>query len=116
MNSPSDDASLAPQSSRKIFWLVSPLAAMALFYVFCGFYSVQPIGALPEGSTAIVWRNTGEPFFNSPDALCLERMGGVSLMCRGMAMSQAPIDRIVVRLPFIELAYLQSTDGQSFDR
>jgi hypothetical protein len=81
----------------------------------CGFYSVQPIGALPEGGTAVVWRNNGEPFFNSPDALCLERMGGVSLMCRGMAMAAAPTDRIIFRLPYLPLAYSMSTGGQSFD-
>lgn len=86
------------------------------FYSFFGFYSVQPIGALPEGGTALVWRGEGEPFFNSADALCLERTGGVSLLCRGMAMGQAPTDRIVLRLPYQEWAYMASTDGQTFDR
>jgi hypothetical protein len=88
----------------------------ALFYLFCGFYTVQPIGALPEGRTAIVWRASGEPFFNSPDALCLQRMGEVSLLCRGMAMSQAPTDRIILRLPYQRWAYTASTGGQEFDR
>jgi hypothetical protein len=94
--------------------LVAALAGA--FYFFCGFYTIQPIGALPDGATAIVWRASGEPFFNSPDALCLERMGGVSLLCRGMAMSQAPTDRIIMRLPYQGWAYRQSTDGQEFDR
>lgn len=92
------------------------VAFVALFYFFCGFYTVQPIGALPDGATAIVWRESGEPFFNSPDALCLERMGGVSLLCRGMAMGQAPTDRIILRLPYQGWAYRQSTGGQEFDR
>jgi hypothetical protein len=94
------------------------LAAMVGFYTFLGLYSVQPIGALPEpdGATAIVWREGGEPFFNSADALCLERMGGVSLLCRGMAMGQAPIDRFVLRLPYMRWAYLASTGGQEFGR
>jgi hypothetical protein len=86
------------------------------FYLFCGFYTVQPIGALPEGGTAIVWRAGDEPFFNSPDALCLERMGAVSLLCRGMAMTQAPTDRIILRLPYQDWAYSASTGGQSFNR
>lgn len=102
--------------TRKIWWWGVPVAFGILFYFFCGFYSIQPIGALPEGSTAIVWRESGEPFFNSPDALCLERTGGVSLMCRGMAMGEAPTDRIIARLPYMEWAYLRSTGGQSFDR
>lgn len=87
-----------------------------LFYLFCGIYSIQPIGALPNGVSAIVLRKSGEPFFNSPDALCIERTGGVSLLCRGMAMGQGPHDRIVVRLPYQSWAYSLSTDGQEFDR
>jgi len=89
---------------------------VALSYVFCGLYTVQPIGALPDGATAVVWRASGEPFFNSADALCLERMGGVSLLCRGMAMAQAPTDRIILRLPYQHWAYTASTGGQEFDR
>jgi hypothetical protein len=91
-------------------------AAGVAFYATMGFYSVQPIGALPEGSTVIVWRNRGEPFFNSADALCLQRLGSVSLLCRAMAMGQAPKDRIVLRLPYQHWAYLQSTGGREFDR
>lgn len=72
------------------WWLINTGAFLALFYAFCGFYTVQPIGALPDGATAIVWRESGEPFFNSADALCLERTGGVSSMCRGMAKGQPP--------------------------
>jgi hypothetical protein len=92
------------------------MAIAVLFYVFCGFYTVQPIGALPDGATAVVWRESGEPFFNSADALCLERVGGVSLMCRAMAMGQAPTDRIIMRLPYQEWAYTASTGGKEFER
>lgn len=98
------------------WWLIGTGAFLALFYAFCGFYTVQPIGALPDGATAIVWRESGEPFFNSADALCLERMGGVSLLCRGMAMRQAPTDRIILRLPYIHFAYTMSTGGKEFGR
>jgi hypothetical protein len=101
----------------KALWVLLMVFVLAGgFYAFCGFYSIQPLGALPEGRTAIVWRAKGEPFFNSADALCLERMGGVSLLCRGLAMGQAPTDRIIVRLPFQRWAYLASTDGKEFDR
>jgi hypothetical protein len=85
-----------------------------LFRAFCGFYTIQPIGALPEGRTIVVWRAEGEPFFNSPDARCLETMGGVSLMCRAVAMAAAPVDRIILRLPYSRQAYLLSTDGREF--
>jgi hypothetical protein len=92
------------------------MAIAVLFYVFCGFYTVQPIGALPDGATAVVWRESGEPFFNSADALCLDRVGGVSLLCRAMAMGQAPTDRIIMRLPYQEWAYTASTGGKEFER
>lgn len=104
------------QSNRKL-WIFGLASVFALgFWAFCGFYSVQPIGALPDGSTVVVWRAGGEPFFNSPDALCLERMGGVSLLCRGLAMGKAPSDRIILRLPYQNWAYSLSTGGQEFDR
>lgn len=104
------------RSSNRVWLFLGPVGIIVLFYFFCGFYSIPPIGALPEGRTVVVWREGGEPFFNSPDALCLERMGGVSLMCRGMAMGQGPTDRIILRLPYQEWAYLNSTGGQSFGR
>lgn len=95
--------------------IVTVLVAV-LFRTFLGFYTIQPIGALPEGRTVLVWRASGEPFFNSPDAACLEKMGGVSLFCRVAAMRAAPMDRIVLRLPYVEWAYLASTGGRTFDR
>lgn len=81
-----------------------------------GFYTIQPIGSLPEGVTLIIWRASGEPFFNSPDAVCLKLQQGVSLLCRGLAMEKAPVDRIILRLPYMESAYLFSTNGQTFSR
>jgi hypothetical protein len=105
-----------PKSRKAKWWLIGAAGFTGLFYAFCGFYTVQPIGVLPEGATAIVWRNSGEPFFNSADALCLERTGGVSLMCRAMAMGQAPTDRIIMRLPYMHLAYTMSTGGKEFEK
>ena len=94
------------------------LVVLALVYLVVrpGTYTVQPIGALPEGATLLVYRGSGEPVFNSPDGLCLRIQGGVSLLCRGIAMGQAPVDRIILRLPYMEWAYLLSTGGQKFDQ
>jgi hypothetical protein len=103
-------------SRRRILPVALVLTTVAFVTMFLGVYSVQPLGAIPDGVTAVVWRGSGEPFFNSPDALCLERMGNVSLMCRAMAMGQAPTERIVVRLPYQSWAYELSTDGRTFDR
>jgi hypothetical protein len=107
---------LAAKNSKTPVAIAVAIISGLAFYVFCGFYTVQPIGALPDGATAIVWRAGDEPFFNSPDALCLERTGGVSLLCRGMAMGQAPTERIILRLPYQRWAYTASTGGAEFDR
>lgn len=112
-------AASKPAKRRRKRWVIAGILLTAVglgFRLFCGFYSVQPIGALPQGATAIVWRAKGEPFFNSPDALCIERIGGVSLMCRAMAAREAPTDRIVLRLPYQAWTYSASTGGRDFDR
>lgn len=116
--SPTAESHPGKRRGRGCSWLTVAVLGVILviIYLTMGVYTVQPIGALPEGATVIVWRGSGEPFFNSPDAMCLKRVGYVSLLCRGMAMGQAPIDRIILRLPYIHLAYLASTGGKEFDR
>lgn len=102
-------------STWKLIAGVFVIAAAAFVYAKLGFYSIQPIGAVPEGATAIVLRESDEPFFNSADGMCLRRTGSVSLMCRMMAMGAAPKDRILLRLPYQRWAYLQSTEGKEFE-
>ncbi|MEI6776229.1 MAG: hypothetical protein WCK70_04980 [Chloroflexales bacterium] len=112
---PTTTPATAPRRRR---WL-APLfvaALLLLLYTQLGLYSIQPIGALPQGDTVLVWRQGGEPFFNSPDGTCLRVQDGVSILCRLAAMRQAPVDRVVLRLPYQHWAYLASTDGQTFDR
>ncbi len=75
----------------------------------------QPIGALPDGATLVVWRTGQEPFFNSPKAMCLMMQGYANVMCRGAALGQALSDRVIVRLPYIEWVYLMSTGGQTYE-
>lgn len=105
------------KKKKKRIWLwVLLLFILIVIYTQIGVYTIQPIGALPEGVTAIVWRNSGEPFYNSPDAVCLEIQGGVSLFCRMLAMGNAPTDRIIMRLPYSHWAYLRSTGGLEFDQ
>ena len=99
--------------------LIIPLAFVLLIvvvYSTMGFYSIQPIGAVPEGSTWLVWRNSGEPFFNSADSTSLSRSGGVSLLSRGLALRDAPKERIIVRLSYWKYAYMQSTGNREFSQ
>ncbi len=89
------------------------------FLVRPGVFTVQPIGALPEGVTFIYHsRNPEMPLFSSPDSLCLKTQGSVSLLCRATALSATSelTDRILIRLPYSRWAYLQSTGGLEFER
>lgn len=106
----------APRRRRR--WLAPLLVAalLLLLYSQLGLYSIQPIGALPQGGTVLVWRRGGEPFFNSPDGACLRAQGSVSLICRLGAMAHAPVDRVILRLPYQSWAYLASTGGRTFER
>jgi hypothetical protein len=91
----------------------------AWFFIRPGVFTIQPLGALPDGITVVyLARGPEMPFFSSPDALCLQMQGSVSLLCRMAAMAAVEeiADRIVLRLPYIETAYLLSTDGRRFDR
>ena len=109
--------------SRRGCWLTLTIAFLALvavwFLVRPGVFTIQPIGALPEGITFIYHSRGPEmPFFSSPDGLCLEMQGSVSLLCRGVALSAAGdlTDRILVRLPYSHWAYLRSTGGREFEQ
>ena len=89
------------------------------FLIRPGVFTVQPIGAIPDGVTVIYHsRNPDKPFFSSPDGLCLEIQGSVTLLCRASALSAAAelMDREILRLPYIKWAYLQSTGVREFDR
>ena len=95
------------------------LAAAAWVIVRPGVFTVQPIGAIPKGVTLIYYsRSQTMPFFSSPDGLCLQTQGSVSLLCRMVALSAASelTDRMILRLPYSHWAYLQSTGGLEFDR
>jgi len=85
------------------------ITATVLFHMFLGLYTLPPADAPPGGRTAIVWRAGGEPFFNSPDALCPRR--GDASACRALALSRAPTRRTLLRMPYYDWAYRQSTRG-----
>ena len=97
-------------SSWKLVTGIFVIAAAAFAYAKLGFYSIQPIGAVPEGATVILWRESDEPFFNSADGMCLRRTGSVSLMCRMMAMGASPKDRILLRLPYQRSLFRRSRE------
>lgn len=114
----SDTMTATPRKAKRWPWVVAGLAALlAAFSTQVSLFVIQPIGALPEGRTLLVWRSGEIKLIDSADAICLRRMGGVSLLCRGMAMMQfIDPDDILLRMTCSETLYLISTDGKHFDR
>jgi hypothetical protein len=114
----------APQQKKKGKGWVFIIFIIVLFVITWGLirpgvFSIQPIGALPDGITFIYYSRSSEmSFFSSPDGLCIQMQGGVSLLCRMTALSAASdlTNRIIIRLPYSRWAYLQSTGGLEFDR
>jgi len=88
---------------------------LVIIYTRIGIYTIQPMGVVPEGVTLVVWREAGQPFFDSPDATCIRTEGSVSLLCRGTAIAADPEGSAILKLPFWNWAYLQSTAGQTFN-
>ncbi len=120
-----NDESLVEKASRNRRKEIYIAIALILIIVFAwilirpGVFTIQPIGAIPEGITIIYHsRNPEMPFFSSPDGLCLQIQGSVSLLCRLAALSAVEeiSDRIILRLPYSHWAYLQSTGGLEFEK
>ena len=114
------DTTLTPAApARRPRRSLAPLllaGLLLLLWTQLGLYTIQPLGAAPMGGTVLVWRRGGEPFFNSPDGMCLRIQQGVSLLCRLGTLASGPVDRVILRLPYQHWAYLASTGGQTFDR
>jgi hypothetical protein len=67
---------------------------------------IQPIGAIPDGVTLIVFGVPNMHLIDSPDAICQRSQGGVSLLCRGMtAAAIADRGEILARLPYSEMLF-----------
>ncbi|MBC8946968.1 hypothetical protein [Xenorhabdus indica] len=97
--------------------IVIVIALSVFAYNKITIFAVQPIGALPDGATVVMWKKDGMRFFESPDGMCIQKTGGVSLLCRMAALGNGiDKDEIIFRLPYIEYVYLQSTDGRRFGR
>ncbi len=100
--------------------LLTLVAVLAIFALACTqitVFVIQPIGALPEGKTLILYRTDRTQFIDSADAICERETGGVNLLCR-IAILGAVVtgDNILLRLPYNEWLYELSTDGKRYSR
>lgn len=97
--------------------LAATVALAGILYANITVFVLQPIGAVPEGATFLIPRESGLRFVDSADALCERRMGGVSLLCRmSMITNTVDPDNIYMRLPYQEWLYSYSTGGKKYER
>lgn len=104
--------------TRYIAGIVGVLVLAVVAYTQLCLFVVQPIGALPEGKTVILWRRSVKlGFLDSADAFCQREQGGVSLLCRlGVLGAVIEHNPIILRMPYSETLYLLTTGGKTYDR
>lgn len=97
--------------------LLSVVAATVFTYTQLTIFVIQPLGALPEGRTLILWRLTKTKFIDSADSVCKREMGGVNLFCRAAVLDAvAKANSIILRLPYSNTLYLASTGGSRYSK
>ena len=106
---------------KKVVASLVIIVVLTLFIrFFCGIFVIQPIGAIPEGTTIVYWRNgLNLPFISSADGLLAESGAGVSLLGRGVILAKLaePIKkREIFRLGYSETFYLWSTGGKTYSK
>src|SRR5215510_8790293 len=86
-------------------------AVSIVAYTQLTLFVVQPIGALPDGVTAVLWRRSAVlNFIDSADGVCDRTQHGVSLLCRGITIATVvKVNPILLRLPYIDVLYEIST-------
>ncbi len=105
---------------KKTFGFLLVIAVIAVlwacFALWTGMYSVYslpPSRQEPDGFTALVHREEGEPAFNSPDyvAPAPKKRAGGGIGFESVPKPKRPIaERTIVRLPFIDWAYKKSLE------
>jgi len=84
-------------------------------------FVVPPIGAVPDGRTLVILRLQGDEFetkfIDSADAICERHMGGVNLLCRGIALAAIGENAtVLVRLPYVEFLEGVANGGVLYGR
>ncbi|MBT7996549.1 MAG: hypothetical protein HN691_16885 [Bacteroidetes bacterium] len=105
---------------KLIISLITVFVIGLLFRIFCGIFVIQPIGAIPEGTTIVYWRSgMNMPFISSADGLLEKSGAGVSLLGRGLILAKVaePIkENEIFRFGYSETLYLWSTGGKSYEK
>lgn len=105
--------------AKGYWWALGGAGVLAVVaYTQLTLFVVQPMGAVPEGRTVLLWRRSEAlRFVDSADAFCERQGGGVSLLCRGVTMGAVVQNNpVLLRLPYSEMLYSISTGGTRHDR
>ena len=91
-----------------------------LLFTLTGFFVIQPIGALPEGTTIWYFRpGINMSLIESADGMLLKDEGSVTLLGRLLIISSvtdALEDRIICKFPYQKWMYKISTKGVEFEK
>ncbi len=79
-------------------------------------FVIQPIGAIPDGATVLIWRREKTHFIDSADAVCEREMGGVNLLCRAGVLAGVAKGDLLLKLPYSQTLYEWSTGGRTYER
>lgn len=100
---------------KSLYWVAAVVVVLIAGAQFITIFVVQPIGAVPQGRTVIVTRLTNVNFIDSADGICERKMGGVSVLCRGMVIARVMKEATILgRLPYSSLLYGVSTGGKTY--
>jgi hypothetical protein len=108
-------------TSKKLIFIifVGCLISIIIFFrLCCGFFVIQPIGAIPNGVTIVYWRaGLNMPFITSADGLLNDSDNKVSILGRGLILanlSEPILKRKIFRFGYSETLYLWSTGGKKY--
>lgn len=93
--------------------LVAALCLVAISSAVTVFV-IQPIGAIPNGATLVIWRRENTRFIDSADAVCVRETGGVNLLCRAGVLAGVAKGDLLLKLPYSHTLYLLSTGGNTY--
>jgi hypothetical protein len=96
-----------------VVWFVLVLIAIG-FLLRPGVYTIQPVDAIPEGTTIVyMLRDAQTPFYTSLHPECFYSPTSVSLICNAMVKTALTdlSGRIILRLPYNHSAYLKGSNG-----
>lgn len=99
------------------------IISIVVFLIFIrttiGIFVIQPIGAIPDGTTIVYWRvGTNFDFVESADGLVQKTGAGLSLFTRGIALAAAAepvVQREIFRMPYSSFLYGLTTGGEYYD-